>query len=264
MCVYETMKPCDFKERLDKAPMNYRITRYAERGCYAAKERVICYCYTNLCNGDLKIFLRNWVNSNIGNKTLFNCVRKHIESRSWKNTTPPQELTKLPPNHGVTKTTREGLEPVTDSHEGNKQQKGAKGSHRLRRQSDYEPFDRSSGDVLMFTIIAVGAAILACLVVPSVVYVVKSTKTGRKNKRTAGANKPQKSDSTVSKTSKTKGKSIWKSLGKSSTGKSPGKPKMGKSTWKSPAGKSAGKSFMGKSTRKASMGKSIGKSKKKK
>ncbi|EYC22901.1 hypothetical protein Y032_0016g3012 [Ancylostoma ceylanicum] len=81
MCVYETLKPCDFQEPLKNGQRNFRMTKYVDRACFAAKERAICYCNNDLCNGDFKIFLEKWENSRVRNQTLYNCVKKHIESK---------------------------------------------------------------------------------------------------------------------------------------------------------------------------------------
>ncbi|VDM66081.1 unnamed protein product [Strongylus vulgaris] len=50
------------------------------------------------------------------------------------------------------------------------------------RPADYEPFERTQVDILLFVIIAVGATILVCLIVPAAIYVVKNRKTDMKAK----------------------------------------------------------------------------------
>ncbi|KAK6758378.1 hypothetical protein RB195_015912 [Necator americanus] len=50
-----------------------------------------------------------------------------------------------------------------------------------QRPIDYEPHDRTQSDILMFVIIAVGTAILVCLIVPAVIYVVKNRKVQKKD-----------------------------------------------------------------------------------
>ncbi|EYC35379.1 hypothetical protein Y032_1070g3531 [Ancylostoma ceylanicum] len=82
MCVYETKKPCDFKELPEQS--NFRAAKYSEnkiKKCYGGKERAICYCDTDYCNGKFDIFLSKWTSSSVDNLTLFECVKAHIKEK---------------------------------------------------------------------------------------------------------------------------------------------------------------------------------------
>ncbi|EYC02049.1 hypothetical protein Y032_0102g3454 [Ancylostoma ceylanicum] len=55
-----------------------------------------------------------------------------------------------------------------------------------------EPLDRTKADILMFVIIAVGTAILVCLIVPAVIYVIKHKKAKMKSKISRRIQKSEK------------------------------------------------------------------------
>ncbi|RCN49788.1 hypothetical protein ANCCAN_04030 [Ancylostoma caninum] len=71
--------------------------------CWGGRERAMCYCNKDYCNGDFDAILKKWVTSSVSNKTLFNCVKQHIEQKTKltnhgftiPSTPPPKKTTLL-------------------------------------------------------------------------------------------------------------------------------------------------------------------------
>ncbi|KAK6758374.1 hypothetical protein RB195_015910 [Necator americanus] len=260
MCAYETMVPCDFKEK-PRTP-NFRAAELKAKvtSCFGQRNRAICYCSSDFCNQNYTVFLKKWIHSHVSNQTLFNCVKEHIEEkandqnlrqsstsrsipvaisssphthpRSAKSSTalsqtsphskplrtstrPPPSSRQPPPTttrlthttprktvqhnttttSGTKKTTRRPAQTTGTPKKRTTNDKSGDGENTNQtpdsnfansgksgqRPIDYEPFDRRKSDTLIFVIIAVGAAILVCLIAPAVIYVVKNRKVQKKD-----------------------------------------------------------------------------------
>ncbi|KAL6737941.1 hypothetical protein Aduo_011543 [Ancylostoma duodenale] len=65
--------------------------------CRSEKERAICYCDTDFCNGDFHNILYKWITTSVENKTLFECVKEHIFKKESIPTPEPPEVSTLRP-----------------------------------------------------------------------------------------------------------------------------------------------------------------------
>ncbi|EYC35382.1 hypothetical protein Y032_1070g3533 [Ancylostoma ceylanicum] len=83
MCVYETMRPCKFKD-FPGDRSNYRAAPYVKdyaKKCFNKNNRAICYCQSELCNGNFKLILERWENTTHSNKTQYECVREYLKNK---------------------------------------------------------------------------------------------------------------------------------------------------------------------------------------
>ncbi|KAL6744148.1 hypothetical protein Aduo_017111 [Ancylostoma duodenale] len=108
MCAYETMRPCEFKENAGNRS-NYRAASYVPlyaKQCFNRHSRAICYCQSDLCNGNFKLILERWENTTHANKTEYECVREYIRKKKDLYYPPPTVAMTTKQGAATTKTAK--------------------------------------------------------------------------------------------------------------------------------------------------------------
>ncbi|KAK6758376.1 hypothetical protein RB195_015911 [Necator americanus] len=83
MCVYETNRPCEFKQQ-PVSGSNYRMVSFTSeyaKGCYNKNSRAVCYCTSTLCNGNFKLILEHWKSTPHPNKMEYDCVKEYLKNK---------------------------------------------------------------------------------------------------------------------------------------------------------------------------------------